>query len=898
LEELEGRLVFDVGTGSGLWPTDFGSIEPIVNQTGHLSLSVDGLGIVNATNTSISGTIQVEKPAGASVRNAYLATAAAGFSGAKLKNTDVKIDGTFVAWDIVTVSSIRSFNHWADVTSLVKPKIDAAPAVRVDLTIWESKSILVEGHVLAVVFDDPGQTTNNTVALLFGAQNVAGDTFNIRLAEPVNKSDPNLVLDMSLGISFSGQPAQKIQYTLVNVNGSRLTTSAGGSDDGVNTNGAIITVGGLDDSDANPADPLALPGAPYDDELYNLVPFVEDGATTISVFTQNPSLDDNLFFAAFNFKATTALAGAGILLGPVESTHDLGTPGTFTATVQDGAGQPVAGQPVAFDVLSGPQAGLTGTATTGADGTAAFTYTGLVEGNDLIQASFVNGEGKMVLSNEIVSHWARPNQPPTVSAGGPYTVAEGGSVTLTATGEDPDGDLIYFAWDLDDDGLFETPGESVTFSAAALDGPSTHAVRVEGYDGHGHLVESAGAVTVINVAPAVSAGDDATIDEGGTFGGTGTFTDPGPDTWTATVDYGDGSGEQTLALGADKTFALSHLYADNGTYTVTVKVRDDDGGEGIDNLTVTVNNVAPAPGITSWPDNGVRGQPLFFEGRFTDPGSDTWTATVDYGDGTAAQPLPLHADKTFAFSHVYADNGTYPLTVTVADDDGGTGGTTQQVPIQVLAYQADPGDPDKTALVVGGTPGNDTIHVNPVGNTGAVEVFLDSVSLGTFRPTGRIIIYAQAGNDTIQVAGAVTLPAELYGGDGEDRIFGGGGDNLILGGGGDDFLIGGAGRNVILGGVGADRILDNGDEDILIAGTTLWDNNPEALRAITREWWRRDCRYDQRVASIRSGVLGPSGKKFRLDGTTVLGDTDPDKLTGGGGLDWIFSDALDDVTGH
>ena len=52
----------------------------------------------------------------------------------------------------------------------------------------------------------------------------------------------------------------------------------------------------------------------------------------------------------------------------------------------------------------------------------------------------------------------------------------------------------------------------------------------------------------------------------------GSFTDPGADTWTATVDYGDGSGVQALTL-TDKTFNLSHTYADNGSYTVTVTCR-------------------------------------------------------------------------------------------------------------------------------------------------------------------------------------------------------------------------------------------------------------------------------------------------------------------------------------
>jgi hypothetical protein len=60
----------------------------------------------------------------------------------------------------------------------------------------------------------------------------------------------------------------------------------------------------------------------------------------------------------------------------------------------------------------------------------------------------------------------------TVDAGGPYEVAEGDNLVLRATGTDPDGRSLAYAWDLDNDGSFETAGASVRFSAADLDGPA------------------------------------------------------------------------------------------------------------------------------------------------------------------------------------------------------------------------------------------------------------------------------------------------------------------------------------------------------------------------------------------------------------------------------------------
>ena len=76
------------------------------------------------------------------------------------------------------------------------------------------------------------------------------------------------------------------------------------------------------------------------------------------------------------------------------------------------------------------------------------------------------------------------NQPPTAGAG-PYTVAEGGQTTLNGTGSDPDTDPVTYAWDLNNDGSFETPGQSVTFSAAQRDGPDTQTVVLQVCDDNG-----------------------------------------------------------------------------------------------------------------------------------------------------------------------------------------------------------------------------------------------------------------------------------------------------------------------------------------------------------------------------------------------------------------------------
>jgi predicted extracellular nuclease len=77
------------------------------------------------------------------------------------------------------------------------------------------------------------------------------------------------------------------------------------------------------------------------------------------------------------------------------------------------------------------------------------------------------------------------NDPPAVDAGGPYQAPERGSVAVTATGSDREDGPLSYAWDLDGNGSFETPGQTATFSARNLRAPATRTIRVRVTDDGG-----------------------------------------------------------------------------------------------------------------------------------------------------------------------------------------------------------------------------------------------------------------------------------------------------------------------------------------------------------------------------------------------------------------------------
>jgi hypothetical protein len=249
-------------------------------------------------------------------------------------------------------------------------------------------------------------------------------------------------------------------------------------------------------------------------------------------------------------------------------------------------------------------------------------------------------------------------------------VSEGATVSLGASFSDPGIDT-HTATATYGDGISESltihPGNTINLAHAYLDnGSYTLLARVT--DSDGDFAQRFRSVSVSNVAPVVNAGSDTTL-TGSTLALTGTFADPGADTWVGTVTYGDSTPVQPLAIGPGKTFSLNHVYVTAGVFTVTVSVRDDDNGLGSDTVQVTVNNLPPV--VNAGADREIdEGATLLQMGSFADTGKDTWTATVNYGDGSGAIPLLLNPDKTFTLNHQYSDNGSYNVTVTVSDQLG------------------------------------------------------------------------------------------------------------------------------------------------------------------------------------------------------------------------------------
>ena len=146
---------------------------------------------------------------------------------------------------------------------------------------------------------------------------------------------------------------------------------------------------------------------------------------------------------------------ATLTLGPTTATAFSGGPVTETATLLDGSG--FAGLPntaVNFSVVSGPDAGVTGTAITDSSGRANFVYTGTSDGEDVVSASvstvgsFVSNSTHVLWVTHSPAGWSSADIGNPSAPGGQTFDAATGSWTLLGGGTAIGGtsDQFHFVW--------------------------------------------------------------------------------------------------------------------------------------------------------------------------------------------------------------------------------------------------------------------------------------------------------------------------------------------------------------------------------------------------------------------------------------------------------------------
>jgi len=258
------------------------------------------------------------------------------------------------------------------------------------------------------------------------------------------------------------------------------------------------------------------------------------------------------------------------------------------------------------------------------------------------------------------------NVAPTAEAAGPYSGEVGDTITLDGSGStDSDGTIAAYAWDLDNDGRYDDASGATADFVVSSAGTLTVGLRVT--DDDGAINVDTATITVAelpNIAPAADAGGPYSGAEGDLITLSGTASSDADGTIAAYAWDLDNDGQYDDATGAIAAFNATTA----GTFTVGLRVTDDDGAQDTATATVTVEappNVAPTA-EAGGPYESVVGNVIMLDGSASTDADGTivlyqWDLDNDgqYDDATGA---------TAAFNA--ATVGTSTIGLRVTDDDG------------------------------------------------------------------------------------------------------------------------------------------------------------------------------------------------------------------------------------
>jgi hypothetical protein len=282
--------------------------------------------------------------------------------------------------------------------------------------------------------------------------------------------------------------------------------------------------------------------------------------------------------------------------------------------------------------------------------------------------------------------------------------------------------------------IFLGPGFSYVGGSHHYADDGQYLVTVTVTDDNGESDSGSFETFVGNVTPSLAVTPSAvSINEGQTVSFAAAFDDPGFDnpfnptlpilgnpfneSFRYFVDWGDGRDIVASAPVADINggpgiastgmFNGSHTYADDGSYTVRVRLADDNmtgnfssGVAGVDFVesvfSTSVGNVVPTLSVTPTSPTSINaGGTVTFDAAFSDPGFDnplnptvppsgepfdeSFRYYLDWGDGPGTIHLVSDTngapgvDSTgmFGGGHTYNNDGSYTVTVRLADDNMG-----------------------------------------------------------------------------------------------------------------------------------------------------------------------------------------------------------------------------------
>lgn len=550
-----------------------------------------------------------------------------------------------------TVSDDDGGTSMATVSVMIDGVNDAPTDISLDnLTINEAMSDAVVGNLTTTDVDTGDSHTYSVDDTRF---EVIGSQLKLKAGQSLDfETEPTVSLTITTTDSGTASFNKPFAISVSDVNEAPSVSLSQTSDslaENVDTSSAIVLVSVSVTDDALGSNSLTLSGTdavsfeivggnlrlkagtPLDFETQQSYavtvevndPFVgsspDDSANftlTITDIDESPVVTTSAGTAAFTEDAGAGALDSGLTVSDPENA------GLSSAEVRFDSGF-VAGQD---DLLFTNQSGISGSynATSGIltlSGTASVatyetairsvTYSNSSQnpntGNRVVR--FMVNDGSNVATATRTLTVTAQDDTANVITGGPYSVAEGGNVSLDGSASnDIDNFIVEYAWDFDYDGVTfsaDASGSTTNFSAATIDGPDTRTVALRVRSDNGVFALATATVTISNVVPTANADSGAgfSTDEDSAFV-TGNVlsndSDPGPESLTVSsfdttgtvgqvIDRGDGTFTYN-SNGQFENLAPGQSANDTFTYTVTDGIASNSA-----TVTILINGANDAP---------------------------------------------------------------------------------------------------------------------------------------------------------------------------------------------------------------------------------------------------------------------------------------------------------------
>ena len=274
------------------------------------------------------------------------------------------------------------------------------------------------------------------------------------------------------------------------------------------------------------------------------------------------------------------------------------------------------------------------------------------------------------------------NTPPIANFSfSPFAPSTADTVLFNDTSFDPDGSVLSWYWDFDDGTTNTSQNTSHSFAASGI-----YNVSLTVTDNDWGVNMTTIPITVSNIGPTASFTynplhpSTADIIQ---FTDTSTDSDGSVVNWT--WDFGDGT--------INYTQHPVHRFSDNGTYNVSLTIKDDNGENDTIWMLLNVSNAIPVPNFTWDPVNPTKLDVIQFYDLSSDRSVVSWN--WNFGDGN----LSSLQNPT----HQYADDGLYNVTLIVSDDDGSINSVTKLLTVFSIKPDANfsysPNNPSTEDLV-------------------------------------------------------------------------------------------------------------------------------------------------------------------------------------------------------